>query len=101
MTIVFPGLQAHARKALQQTVDAGAGHYDRARMLPRILPLGPADITGPEPAATRKIVLKLARALRETRRLGRAGHWSYDLNRHIALAQAFRVEQERLQRHST
>lgn len=30
----------------------------------------------------------LEKALREERRLGKSGHWSYDLNRHIALVQA-------------
>ena len=30
----------------------------------------------------------LEKALREERRLGRSGHWSYDLNHHISLAQA-------------
>lgn len=35
---------------------------------------------------------RLAKALRTERRLGQAGHWSYDLNRHIALAQSYRLE---------
>ncbi len=30
------------------------------------------------------------------RRLGRAGHWTYDLNRHMALAQAWKAETEAL-----
>ena len=32
------------------------------------------------------------RSLRDERRRGQAGHWSYDLNRHIALAQAYAAE---------
>lgn len=32
---------------------------------------------------------RIAKALREERRRGRQGHWGYDLNRHLALAQAF------------
>ena len=67
-------------------------------MLPRVLPLGPDDIYGPEPETTRAIVLKLARALRTERARGRAGHWTYDLNRHIGLLQALKAEQERLAR---
>lgn len=38
-------------------------------------------------------VARLTRALRAERRLGLAGHWSYDLNRHIALAQQLRAAQ--------
>lgn len=34
------------------------------------------------------ISARLARAVRRERQKGLAGHWSYDLNRHIALAQA-------------
>jgi hypothetical protein len=43
------------------------------------------------------IVARLARALRAERQRGRAGHWSYDLNRHIALAQALDAERRRLE----
>jgi len=32
---------------------------------------------------------ELAHALRVERRLAASGHWSYDLNRHIALLQAY------------
>jgi hypothetical protein len=38
----------------------------------------------------------LSRALRAARRRGRAGHWTYDLNRHIGLVQAFRAERAAL-----
>jgi len=34
----------------------------------------------------------LRRALRRERALARAGHWAYDLNRHLALAQALAAE---------
>jgi hypothetical protein len=34
--------------------------------------------------------------LRVERARGRAGHWTYDLNRHIGLLQAMKAEQERL-----
>jgi hypothetical protein len=65
-------------------------------MLVRLLPLGPDEIAGSEPETTRRIVLKLAHALRVERARGRAGHWTYDLNRHIGLMQALKAEQERL-----
>ena len=38
------------------------------------------------------ILVRLRRALRAERSRGRAGHWSYDLNRHIALKQAYEAE---------
>ncbi len=49
---------------------------------------GTREMPGDIPAR-RRAVARIARALREERRRGKSGHWSYDLNRHIALAQAF------------
>jgi len=83
-----------ARSAAFGVVRDGAKAYDRARCLPRVLPMLAGDCRGPEPETTRLIVRKLADALRRERRLGRAGHWAYDLNRHIALAQAWKAETE-------
>jgi hypothetical protein len=37
-------------------------------------------------------VALLARELRAERALGRAGHWTYDINRHIGLMQAYKAE---------
>ena len=39
---------------------------------------------------------RLARALRSERSRGRGGHWTYDLNRHIALSQAYAAERRDL-----
>lgn len=95
-------LRTHLRAAAQTTaggvVAAGAQTYERARCLPRILPVSPDEYEGPEPDTTQRLVGRLAEALRRERRLGRAGHWSYDLNRHIALAQAWTAESARLGR---
>ena len=65
--------------------------YQRAH-LPRLLPIGLNEITGPEPETTQALLRKLARALRTQRRLARAGRWTYDLNRHMGLAEAWRRE---------
>ena len=65
--------------------------YQRAH-LPRLLPIGLNEITGPEPETTQALLRKLARALRTQRRLARAGHWTYDLNHHMGLAEAWRRE---------
>ena len=34
----------------------------------------------------------LGKALRAERRLGKAGHWTYDLNRHMSLVVALKAE---------
>jgi hypothetical protein len=46
-------------------------------------------------AGARAIIARLERALRAERHRARAGHWTYDLNRHIALRQAVAAETER------
>lgn len=72
----------------------GAGRYDPVRHLPRLL----AEETwkslwrceGPS------VTARLETALRAERRKARAGHWSYDLNRHIGLLQALKAERLRV-----
>ncbi len=81
-----------ARRAVEADVARGAALYVRARHLPRVLPLMAGQCDGPEPDTTRLIVRRLAQALRRERALGRAGHWTYDLNRHMALTQAWKAE---------
>jgi hypothetical protein len=44
-----------------------------------------------------ELIGKLRRALRAERNKARSGHWTYDLNRHIALRQAYLAETERMQ----
>ena len=58
-----------------------------------MIPVGPDEIADRSPAARRAILVKLYRALRAERNRGRAGHWTYDLNRHIGLSQAYAAEQ--------
>jgi hypothetical protein len=81
---------------LLRLVGAGAAVYRRGLVLPRLLPVGPDELSGPEPATGRRLCALIARALRAERRRGRAGHWSYDLNRHIGLAQALKAERAAL-----
>ncbi|HAH63923.1 MAG TPA: hypothetical protein DCL72_00255 [Rhizobiales bacterium] len=52
-------------------------------------------IVGPQTLA-RLALMKLRRALRAERRRGLAGHWSYDLNRHLGLLSAYKGELARL-----
>ena len=89
-------LQRRAARSVHAVVAAGAEEYERARHLPRLLPIGPDEIADQRPEARRAILTRLARALRAERNRGRAGHWTYDLNRHIALKQAYLAERREL-----
>jgi len=71
---------------------------DRGLRLSRLVPMWPAEIDAPGAAAAQRVVDTLERALRGERRRGRAGHWTYDINRHLALARALREERARLKR---
>ncbi|MEZ5853483.1 MAG: hypothetical protein R3D67_01585 [Hyphomicrobiaceae bacterium] len=66
--------------------------YDRHRDLPRLLPLWPAEIADTTPEGSRHIIQRLKRALREERRRGIAGDWTYDLRRHAGLSNALKAE---------
>lgn len=81
-----------ARRSVRQTIAHGAEGYDRSRHLVRLIPIGPDELSDDSSAIRRKVLAKLARALRAERSRGRAGHWTYDLNRHLALSQAYAAE---------
>lgn len=89
-------LRHRARHAVDTTIQSGIALYRRQTCLPRLLPLLPAELADESETARRRIIARLARALRAERMRGRAGHWSYDLNRHIALHQAYEGERQRL-----
>jgi hypothetical protein len=97
MSRIFSGKIA-ASRAFRALTSAGSEHYDRALHLPRVLPLGPQEIADVSENGRRAILRRLARALRAERNRGRAGHWTYDLNRHIALSQAYAAERAALTR---
>jgi hypothetical protein len=67
--------------------------YDRARDLPRLLALWPAEIEDLSIEGRARILKRIERALRAERRRGIAGHWTYDLARHAQLVEAYRQEQ--------
>lgn len=71
--------------------------YDRARDLPGLLPLWPAEIADASTAAQQRIVARLRSALRDERKRGLAGHWAYNLSRHAALFRAYSHELARLE----
>lgn len=90
------GLAAAARDAVAATCRAGAIRYERERHLPRLIRAVPSEMAGRDVATARRLIARLERALRAERRRGRAGHWTYDINRHIALMQALKAERAAL-----
>ena len=84
-----------ASAAVAADVDSGSARYVRERILPRLIAAGPDDLNAAGATANAHIMRMLQRALRRERALGRAGHWTYDLNRHIGLAQAYAAERAR------
>jgi hypothetical protein len=71
---------------------AGARSYLRSRDLPKLLALWPHELEDESEAGRRRIIGRLMRALRTERRRALAGHWSYDLNRHLGLLSAYEGE---------
>ncbi len=83
-------------RAVRLLIGSGADRYDPNRHLDRLL--GAAhSLWGGEETSREAAIAHLKRALRSERQRGRAGHWSYDLNRHIGLLQALKAERARPQ----
>ncbi len=81
-----------AIRAFGAMTDAEAGLYLRSRDLPCLIALWPRELANLSPEGGLHILSKLKRALRAERRRALAGHWSYDLNRHLALMSAYKAE---------
>ncbi|SER20561.1 hypothetical protein SAMN05216548_11329 [Faunimonas pinastri] len=91
-------LKEEAKRTVERALQAGAQAYDRTRDLPGLIRAeATAEMLGSEEGVA-EILARLERALRSERRKARAAHWTYDLNRHIALRQAYLAEQETLER---
>ena len=86
-------MRVEARQALAGAISSGLSAYDRAAALRRFPRLTHETICSETPCAARIILRELERALRGER--ARVGHWTYDLNRHIALVTAYRAEKAR------
>ena len=87
-----PSRGSHPRRRPRPVRPVAQRPYDRRRELPRILPLWPHELDDESPQARRAILAKLRRALRAERRRGVAGHWTYDLARHVELLRVYRQE---------
>ncbi len=90
-------LRRSAETAIARTLRAGAQVYERLRDLPKLTRLDPRDLAIENVEGAEAILARLKRALRAERNRARSGHWTYDLNRHIALRQAYLAETGRLQ----
>jgi hypothetical protein len=88
-------LRPSAQLSLEKIERAGEA-YERTRDLPRLIRLDSRLTSANTRETLEHIVSRLERALRAERHRARSGHWTYDLNRHIALRQAFRAEAARL-----
>jgi hypothetical protein len=70
--------------------------FHRETELPKLIGLWPAELRDYSIEGTARIVALLSKALRSERRRASAGHWAYDLTRHMALAAALKEEEARL-----
>ena len=80
---------------LQNATALGTGaraSYQRARDLPKLLPLWPHEIEVTSVSEHARLLARMRRALRVERQRGVAGHWAYDLARHAQLLRAYRAE---------
>lgn len=85
---------ARSREAPAPEKPPRNARYDRCVELPRVLSLWPHELGDESPQGRRRVVARLARALRAERRRGVAGHWTYDLARHVELLRLYRLERE-------
>jgi hypothetical protein len=95
-TRAFARLKVVARPALNAALGASLAGYDRLAALSRFHRLSRETVFSETPEAARAVLCEIERALRAER--ARGGHWTYDLNRHIALLVAHRAEKARLAR---
>jgi hypothetical protein len=70
--------------------------YDRLSQLPGLIGLWPSEMQDFSAAGTSRILALLRKALRSERSRGRSGNWTYDLNRHLALAESLKAERAHL-----
>lgn len=68
----------------------------RRKRLASLVPLWPKELDDTSRQGRMRLVALLERALRAERRRGLAGHWTYDLARHMQLLEAHRAEVQAL-----
>lgn len=91
--IVHPGdtlVTRHPRLRVLRAPRSPA--YNRAKDLPRLLPMWPKEVQDSSLDGRERVIATLKRALKAERQRGLAGHWTYDLARHAQLLSAYRAE---------
>lgn len=88
-------IERAARQGLAGAIASGVAGWDRSR-LARLIPVGPEEIADTSRAGRLRVLRRLLAALRGERMRGRAGHWSYSLDRHLGLVQAVAAERRAL-----
>ncbi len=78
-------------RAIRSIIVQGAERFEPGRHAARLLPEGEEELWLSSARDREALKARLRSALRSERRRGRAGHWSYDLNRHLGLLQALRA----------
>lgn len=80
------------RVARVQALRPPRAAFNRRSALSRVLALWPSELDDVSADGRRNVVAKLRCALRAERRRGIAGHWTYDLARHVELLHLYRQE---------
>lgn len=70
--------------------------FEREVELPRLIGLWPSELTDYSREGTEAIIALIRKALRIERKRSQNGHWGYDLNRHLALSNALKMEKARI-----
>lgn len=78
------------------TTSRSDNNYERSKDLAKLLPLWPKELADETMKGTETIIKKIRQAIRLERKNGRLGHWSYNLNRHVALINALKEETKHL-----
>lgn len=81
-----------AKRTFGTMAAAGTAAYLRSRDLPKLIALWPHELDDESQEGMFRVLAKLRRALRAERSRGLAGHWSYDLNRHLGPLSAYKAE---------
>ncbi|MDP4593638.1 MAG: hypothetical protein NWT00_03610, partial [Beijerinckiaceae bacterium] len=90
-------LAGAARRAILECVKSTGNPARPYSAIQPFMPGKEAAKDGPWKRDTGREISRIGKALREERRLGQSGHWSYDLNRHLALVQALAACKQELQ----
>lgn len=84
------------KRVIEKMIEADAPFYDRERDLPRHLAIWPRELRDYSIPGTETIIARIQKVLRACYAAALRDHWSYSVNRHIALLAALKCERARL-----